>query len=223
MNKCIIYIYLRVSTAKQTIDSQKLEIDRYLEKNNLINDTQKIVWVEEIASGFKISYKKRKIGVEIIPLLKEGDLVIAFDLSRFGRNMDDTISCLIAIREKKATAYLVTGALQVVDNSMMSRMMVQLLSMTAENERENIVSRVKAGIAKALLNGVHFGAPNRLIGRKELILERLRNKVKQTDICKELGCKPTHLNNFISRYKLKDELLSKNNPKSVKIDDLNPL
>ncbi|EFN2999581.1 recombinase family protein, partial [Campylobacter jejuni] len=73
--------YIRVSTNKQELDSQKLEIMEYCHKNNIILDE-----ILEVKISSTKSQEKRKIK-DLKQRLQSGDLLIATELSRLGRSM----------------------------------------------------------------------------------------------------------------------------------------
>ncbi|EGH5724536.1 recombinase family protein, partial [Campylobacter jejuni] len=73
--------YIRVSTNKQELDSQKLEIMEYCHKNNIHLDE-----ILEVKISSTKSQEKRKIK-DLKQKLKAGDLLIATELSRLGRSM----------------------------------------------------------------------------------------------------------------------------------------
>ncbi|EAM0181961.1 recombinase family protein, partial [Campylobacter coli] len=72
--------YIRVSTNKQELDSQKLEIMEYCHKNNIILDE-----ILEVKISSTKSQEKRKIK-DLKQRLQSGDLLIATELSRLGRS-----------------------------------------------------------------------------------------------------------------------------------------
>ncbi|ECR0933049.1 resolvase, partial [Campylobacter coli] len=78
--------YIRVSTNKQELDSQKLEIMEYCHKNNIILDE-----ILEVKISSTKSQEKRKIK-DLKQKLKAGDLLIATELSRLGRSMLEIIN-----------------------------------------------------------------------------------------------------------------------------------
>ena len=76
----MIYGYIRVSTDTQTVENQRCEIERYIKEHNLKIDK----YFEETISGTK-EYNKRRLG-KLLSSIKEGDTLIASELSRLGRS-----------------------------------------------------------------------------------------------------------------------------------------
>ena len=64
--------YGRVSTDKQTLEQQNRTVKEWLSRNGLKTD---IVITEEGISG-GVTYKKRKLGTDVLPLLEAGDMLI---------------------------------------------------------------------------------------------------------------------------------------------------
>ena len=84
----MIYGYIRVSTEQQNTVNQKHEISTFAEKNQLKIDK----WVDETISSRK-PLKERKLG-SLIKKLKKGDILIASELSRLGRNLMEVMGIL---------------------------------------------------------------------------------------------------------------------------------
>ena len=77
--------YGRVSTDKRTLEQQNRTVKEWLSRNGLKTD---IVITEEGISG-GVTYKKRKLGTDVLPLLEAGDMLIGAEISRLGRSMSD--------------------------------------------------------------------------------------------------------------------------------------
>ena len=77
----MIYAYIRVSTDKQTLENQKFEIENFCQRESItINQ-----WITETISGTK-DFEKRKLG-KLLKRVKQGDILISSEISRFGRNL----------------------------------------------------------------------------------------------------------------------------------------
>ena len=72
----MVYGYIRVSTDNQNTQNQKMEIQNFCQRENLIVDS----WIEDVISGTK-SPQQRKLGKIIMENCKEGDLIICTELS----------------------------------------------------------------------------------------------------------------------------------------------
>ena len=93
----MIYGYVRVSTDKQTVENQRFEIEKFVQKENKKIDR----WIDETISG-TVAVEKRKLG-SLLKRLKKGDILVASEISRLGRNM-----LQIMIRFVRAAAVIKT-------------------------------------------------------------------------------------------------------------------
>lgn len=80
--------YIRVSSAKQTFEHQRFEIEEYARKQGLSIDE----WVEEKISSRK-ALKNRKLG-ELLENLQENDILISCEIYRLGRSLLEVMRIL---------------------------------------------------------------------------------------------------------------------------------
>lgn len=84
----MIYSYIRVSTNQQSIKTQKEEIQRYCDLNNLSIDES-----IEVEISSRKDLRQRKIN-HLIEKLANGDILIVTELSRLGRNTGEVITLI---------------------------------------------------------------------------------------------------------------------------------
>ncbi len=145
--------YIRVSTNKQELDSQKLEIMEYCHKNNIYLDE-----ILEVKISSTKSQEKRKIK-DLKQKLKSGDLLIATELSRLGRSMLEIINLVLEFNANNIK-FLFLRQMELSNfNNPASKLILSVYAYLAENERELISQRTKAGLEKARLNGKKLGRP----------------------------------------------------------------
>lgn len=71
----MVYVYIRVSSDKQTVENLRFVINKFCGKQNLvIND-----WIEETISGTK-NYTKRQLG-NLLKKVHKDDIIICSELS----------------------------------------------------------------------------------------------------------------------------------------------
>ena len=92
MNK--ILGYLRVSTDKQEINNQRLEILNYAQRERMTIDD----FIEKTISSRKTP-KDRRI-VELLEILHSGDTLIVTELSRIGRSTSEVIDIINEFMKK---------------------------------------------------------------------------------------------------------------------------
>jgi DNA invertase Pin-like site-specific DNA recombinase len=86
---------------------------------------------------------------------REFDMLAVWSGDRLGRSMPDLIEVLQTIRTTGRELYIHTQALDT--STAAGRAMFQMLGVFAELEREMIVARVNAGMARAKVNGTKSG------------------------------------------------------------------
>lgn len=153
MNRVVSY--LRVSTDKQDLDNQKLEIETYTKKLGIKVDE----WIEVEMSSRK-SFDKRKID-NLLSKLKKGDILIVSELSRLSRSIREIHNILHTLMEKKIKLHVIKQNIVTNgENDMTTKILITVLSMVSEMERELISQRTKNGLDLVKKRGKKLGNPN---------------------------------------------------------------
>jgi DNA invertase Pin-like site-specific DNA recombinase len=151
------YGYIRVSTDKQNLDSQKNLISRYC-VDHKINIDQ---WFE-LEMSSKKSTQLRRID-ELISGLGPNDSVIVSELSRLGRSIKDVLNIIENITSIQQSRLIVIK--QSLDlnptnhNQPTNKILTTIFSMLAELERDFISERTKEGLRAVKEKGVKLGKP----------------------------------------------------------------
>ena len=147
--------YLRVSTDQQDLNSQKLEIEKYAEKHDLVID--KFI---EIKISSRKNEHARRIN-ELLSSLKRGDRLIVSEISRLARSIRQTHNILHALARKKIETHILKQNL-VFDGEgdMNTKIYLNAFSLAAEIEKDLISRRTKSGLEAARRRGVKLGNPN---------------------------------------------------------------
>jgi DNA invertase Pin-like site-specific DNA recombinase len=148
-----IFGYIRVSTQEQNLDRQRIALEPFsIPDRNLYVDTQ---------SGKDF---KRPAYQRLMSRLKQNDLLIIKSIDRLGRNYQDVIDQWRRIsREKKADIRVLDMPLldttyhKNLLGTFISDLVLQVLSFTAQSERETLRQRQAEGIAAARARGQTFG------------------------------------------------------------------
>jgi DNA invertase Pin-like site-specific DNA recombinase len=153
-----VAIYVRVSTGDQTTANQLTELRRWARLSG-----HKIIKVYEDKGISGAKGREKRPGLDA--MLKDAvrrrfDILAVWSSDRLGRSMKDLLDILQTIRESDRGLYIHTQALDTTTPA--GRALYQMLGVFAEFEREMIVARVKAGIARAKANGTRSG---KAIGR----------------------------------------------------------
>ena len=144
----MVIAYIRVSTNKQDMETQKIQINKYARKENLsINE---FIKVQESAAR---SPKQRKIN-ELRDKLKKDDILIVYELSRLGRSMFETINFVLEMSERGIQfIFLKQPELSSFKNAH-SKLLLTFYAYIAEVEKDFISQRTKAGLEKAREKGM---------------------------------------------------------------------
>lgn len=149
-----IFAYLRVSTDKgQTTDNQRKTIfDKSITDAGFAVDE----WYSEDGVSGKINALDRPVFKALMDKATAGDTVIVVALDRLGRNTIDILNTVERFKEKKIR--LRCMALDAIDlTSTGGKILVHMLALIAEIERDAVITRTAAGIARAKDEGKVFG------------------------------------------------------------------
>jgi DNA invertase Pin-like site-specific DNA recombinase len=153
-----VAIYARVSTGEQTTANQMRELRAWAK-----NAGHDVVQVFEDAGISGTKGRDKRPGFDAMlkaATRREFDVLAVWSTDRIGRSMPDLLETLQTIRGSGRGLYIHTQAL---DTTMPAgRALYQMLGVFAELEREMIVARVNAGMARAKVHGTKTG---KAIGR----------------------------------------------------------
>lgn len=167
-NKPIKWGYSRVSTEEQSLERQKIELEKY--GVDFI--------VEEKASGKNFNRNVYKL---LIENTRKGDKIICTALDRFSRSVRETVKELELLEKKGVTVVFLKENIDTSQTGI-SQLMLNIFSWVAEQERLTMLERQAQGY-KALQkdeNGRMLSKKGTVIGAKE---KKLTNK--QIELIKE--------------------------------------
>ncbi|WP_104012469.1 recombinase family protein [Burkholderia anthinoferrum] len=145
------FAYARVSTTDQSTTNQLREI----EAAGFSVDKRRVI--TESISG-SVSANQRPGFAELLLKMEEGDVLIVTKLDRLGRNAMDVRATVDALALRGIRIHCL--ALGGVDlTSAAGRMTMQVLNAVAEFERDLLIERTQAGIARARAEGKSMGRP----------------------------------------------------------------
>ncbi|CAB5110234.1 hypothetical protein D3OALGA1CA_1979 [Olavius algarvensis associated proteobacterium Delta 3] len=190
--------YLRVSTDKQDLNNQKLEILEYGRKNGFNIDD-----FFEVEMSSRKTPKQRRIN-ELTKRLCEGDTLIVSELSRLGRSVGQVVSFVDGLIKSKIRLISIKERLDLNGkHDLQSKTMLTMFTLFSEIERDLISERTKQGLAAARAKGKILGRPrgsigkSKLDGKERVIAEDLKYGVSKAAIARKLGVSRTSLVNFI--------------------------
>jgi len=198
-----ILAYLRVSTDKQDLDNQKLEILDYARNHNL-----KVDDFIEIEMSSRKTPKQRRID-ELLSSLRQGDLLIVSELSRLGRSVGQVVTLVDRLIKSGTRLIAIKEGININGKrSMQDKIMVTMFSLFAEMERDLISERTKQGLKAARAKGTLLGRPKGSLGKSKLdgkegfIQNELKYGVAKAAIARKLGVSRTSMVSFIRTRKL---------------------
>jgi len=147
-----IFGYGRVSTKEQTSENQRLEIE---------------------AAGFKVDYwfadegisgkthaTQRPQFVAMLGKIRDGETLVVTKLDRLGRDAEDVLRTVRMLAEHKIeVVVLQLGKLDL--GSSAGKLMLTMLAAVATMERDLLVERTQAGLARAKAQGKVLGRPSK--------------------------------------------------------------
>ncbi|MFL2076461.1 recombinase family protein [Marinilactibacillus psychrotolerans] len=178
--------YARVSTTDQNLDRQMEALERA--------GAEKIF--QEKMSGKSMT--ERLELQKALQFLREKDILIVESLDRLGRNYDDIVQMVQKLDQKEIG--LIVLNLPILNQEMgdpnlqklIRNMIVQLLSWTAQNEREEIKRKQQQGIEIAKRKGHYKGRPVKYSAdaknpRDRMTYHVIVNKLKQEEPIKKIA------------------------------------
>jgi len=160
------FIYARVSTTDQNTENQIREI----ESAGFAIDKRRIV--TESISG-SVAASERPGFSKLLDRLEDGDVLIVTKLDRLGRNAMDVRATVERLAAMGVRVHCL--ALGGVDlTSAAGKMTMGVLNTVAEFERDLLIERTNAGIARAKAEGKAMGRPSALTDEQQAqVLQRL--------------------------------------------------
>ena len=168
-----VALYLRVSTAEQTVENQRRELEAVAARHGWT-----IVAAIEDAGISGAKGRDKRPGYDRLCrgiARREFELVAAWSVDRLGRSLQDLVTFLGELHAKGVDLYLHQ---QGIDTSTPAgKAMFQMMGVFAEFERAIIVERVKAGLARARSEGKRLGRPRLPADKEQQVRDLLSSGV----------------------------------------------
>jgi DNA invertase Pin-like site-specific DNA recombinase len=155
-------IYARVSTVDQNPESQLRQLRRYVKKRGFVLYKE---YVDHISGNFENRRKSRKSQDKAYQELMTDagkrlfDCVIVWKYDRFARSLSALVDALEQFNQLGVD--FISYTQDIDTTTAMGRLFFHIVGAFAEFEREQIVERVKAGLANARAKGVRLGRPEK--------------------------------------------------------------
>ena len=176
-------LYVRVSTDAQTVENQIRELRQVAERRG---------WeVIEVYSDAGISGAKSRNGRPgLDSMLKDAsrrkfDIVMAWAIDRLGRSLVDLLDTIQHLEACGVDLYLDQQAIDTT--TPMGKLVFQVTGAFAEFERSMIRQRVKAGLKRAVAQGVKLGRPKIDSTTERKVRKQLAKGMGILKVAKSLG------------------------------------
>jgi len=208
MQKIFTYIRQNQNNEKYT-QEQKESIERYVTKQNL-----------QIFKSIEISISTPSEEKNILELLKnceKNSTIIVANLNVFGRTIDTILEIVKFLLANKIRIIVVEQNLDLLDDKdMLTQMILGVISMTVNLEKELMSLRTKEALTAKKLDGMALGKPKGTIQKSKFDLQRdkieelLNVGLSVRKISKLLGYN-NHigLNNYVKKRKIRVNLKGK--------------
>jgi len=203
----MIYGYLRVSSDKQDVASQKIGVEQKAKELNTEIDE----WISDEGVSGATEYTKRNLG-ELINVVKEGDIIICSEISRIARSIFMLFRIIETLMNKNVIIYTVKDGINTLKkDDIMSKMAIFFFGIAAEIERDMIIKRTKEGLERRRRDGVIFGRPvgsksaKKLDGKEEEIAAYVSAGLTNTQLARIYKVNRETMGRFCSDKGMKRE------------------
>lgn len=176
-------IYLRVSTADQTVENQRRELEAAAEARgwSIVSS-----YADEAISGAKGRDKRPQLDAMLKDAVRRKfDVVMCWAVDRLGRSLADLVGTMQELHGAKVDLFIHQQALDTTTPA--GRAMFGMLGVFAEFERAMIQSRVNAGLERARAAGQRLGRPRVAAKIQAAIRARLQAGEGVLKVAKAVG------------------------------------
>ena len=176
-------LYVRVSTDAQTVENQIRELQQVADRRGW-----DVVDVYRDAGISGAKGRNRRPGLD--SMLKDAsrrkfDIVMTWSIDRLGRSLIDLLDTIQHLEVCGVDLYLDQQAIDTT--TPMGKLVFQVTGAFAEFERTMIRQRVKAGLKRAVAQGVKLGRPKIDSATERKIRKQLAKGVGILKVAKSLG------------------------------------
>ena len=156
--KAIIYARVSSVSDRQSTDRQVADLNKYAQANGI--EVVK-VFTEHISGGKRNA--DRPVLMQALGYAKANviDIVLLSELSRLGRSVYELQEIVKELRDNKINAFFHKEGISLFDadgkESIVTPILVTVLGVASQIERENIAYRLKSGRKQAIARGIRMG------------------------------------------------------------------
>jgi putative DNA-invertase from lambdoid prophage Rac len=147
-----VFAYSRVNTKEQSTENQRLEIERAGDQIDY--------WFSDEAISGKTSASQRPKFKELLTQIRKGESIVVSKLDRLGRDAIDVATTIKSLAARDIEVIVLRlGKLDLTSPA--GKLMLAMLGAVAKMERDLLVERTQAGLARANAKGKKLGRPNK--------------------------------------------------------------
>ena len=174
-----IFGYGRVSTNQQTTDNQKLELE---------NAGFKIdYWFTDNGISGKTSASQRPEFSRLLTQIRDGETLVVSKLDRLGRDAVDVLQTVRNLADRNIQVIV----LQLGKTDLSSptgKLLLTMLTAVAAMERDLLIERTQAGLARAKAEGKTLGRkPKTTKDQRVVIREQLNSGISVSQVARDYG------------------------------------
>lgn len=175
-----VFTYCRVSTADQLNENQLNEVEAAG-----FNVQPHRMFMETISGS--VAARERPAFISLLNKVEAGDILVVTKLDRLGRNAMDVRATVEDLATQGVKVHcLALGGIDLT--SAAGKMTMGVIAAVAEFERDLLIERTQAGIARAKAAGRHCGRPSALSAHQAWeIVERLTSGASVAALAREHG------------------------------------
>ena len=173
--------YGRVSTGQQTTENQRLE----LEKAGYSIEAD--FWFADEGVSGKVCAMQRPAFCLLLGKIRKGETLVVSKLDRLGRDAIDVLQTVRMLGERGVK--VVVHQLGATDlTSAAGKLLLSMLAAVAEMERDFLVERTQAGLARAKADGVRLGRPSKTSPAQRIeMLKKIKSGASVSALAREYG------------------------------------
>lgn len=179
MNEMAVFAYLRVSTTDQTTENQKHEIQR--------SGIEPDYWfADQGVSGSRPAASRPEFQ-RLLTQIRDRETLVVSKLDRLGRDAIDVQQTIKSLQARNIKVIVL--ALGGTDlTSPTGTMLMTMLAAVSQMERELIIERTQAGLARAKAEGKILGRkPKTTTVQKQEIVALLSNGISVSQVARTYG------------------------------------
>lgn len=172
--------YARTSTGSQEIENQLKQLKE-------MGITK--FYVDEGISGTKIAMNRPDFKRMINDITNSTDkdcIIWVFEISRIGRNWEDSITTFINLEKQGIQVFSITETWTQTSNPDMRKLLLSIVSWLNEQEVKRLSTRVKAGLERAVSQGKILGRPFKNVS-PDLVSQMLEDGKNRREIADNLN------------------------------------